>query len=207
MVEKNTSLPFSFYCLSDTNIDGIQTIPLDLSLDLELYWWKVCLFNLDLIGPTIYFDLDMIIQNNFDDIVRQITTDKILSINIEHYGVEYPFDGFFEDNILTIPPTKLNSSVMGFYCNHKEIYNTFVKDVDNNIILYYGLDRFLSEQFYDKFSWLSFADHYYFRNKGIEAYDPKYIDDEGLIFDPTKTLCIVSQGEPEVYNKLEKYFL
>ena len=49
MVEKNTTLPFNFYCLSDTEIDGIQTIPLDLSLDLESYWWKICLFNTELI--------------------------------------------------------------------------------------------------------------------------------------------------------------
>lgn len=206
MVEKNTSLPFSFYCLSDTEINGIQTIPLDLSLDLESYWWKICLFNLDLPGPIIYFDLDIVIQNNFDSVVECIQPDKILAINIEHYGVQFPYDGY-EDNILTIPEARLNSSVIGFFNNHNDIYQQFFRNPDTNIILYFGLDRFLSKHYMDRFNWLDFAKHYYFRGKGIEAYDPKYIGEDGLIFDPTKTFCIVSQGVPEVYDKLEKYFL
>ena len=206
MVERNISLPFSFYCLSDTKMDGIETIPLDLSLDLESYWWKICLFNIQLDGPILYFDLDIVIQSNIDSIVHCISTDKILSTNIEHCGIDYPFDGS-DDNVLTIPEGKLNSSVLGFYSNHKDVYDKFMDDSNSNIILYYGLDRFLTKEFYSRFEWLSFKDHYYFRNKGMESYDPKYVGDDGLIFDPTKPLCIVSQGEPEVYDKLEKYFL
>ena len=206
MVEKNISLPFYFYCLSDTDIEDINVIPLDTSLDLESYWWKICLFDLNLSGPVLYFDLDVIIQNNFDHIINQIKQEKILTINGRHYGVYYPYDGN-EENILTIPEAKINSSILGFYCNHKDIYNKFFDDLDFNIVFYYGLDRFLSELYFDKFNWIDFSKDYYFRNKGLESYDPKYIESDGYIYDPSKTFCVVSQADSSVYIKMEKYFI
>lgn len=184
----------------------IKVIDLDMSLDLESYWWKICLFNLDLEGPILYFDLDIVIQNNFDYIINQIEDDKILTINGRHYGVWYPFDGTHH-NILTIPEAKINSSIIGFYNNHSNIYYDFLSDIDSNIIVYYGLDRFLSEKYFKKFNWLDFSKDYYFRNKGIEAYDPKFIDSDGLIFDPRKTFCIVSQADPNVYERMKNYFI
>ena len=68
MVEKNCSLPFSFYCLTE---DKSQKwgYPLDLDLDLESYWWKIQLFNLPWESPTLYFDLDIIIFNNVDNLL------------------------------------------------------------------------------------------------------------------------------------------
>ena len=209
MVRRNCSLPFFFYCMTDNNegLDSdIKVIDLDMSLDLESYWWKICLFNLDLEGPILYFDLDIVIQNNFDHVIDQIKDDKILTINVRHYGVWYPFDGSY-NNILTIPEAKINSSVMGFYNHHSDIYYNFLNDVDSNIIVYYGLDRFLSEKYFKKFNWLDFSKDYYFRNKGTDAYDLRYIDSDGLILDPHKTFCIVSQAEPNVYERMKKYFL
>lgn len=192
---------------NDDGLDSnIKVIDLDISLDLESYWWKICLFNLNLEGPILYFDLDIVIQNNFDHIIDQIEEDKILTINGRHYGVWYPFDGT-RDNILTVPEAKINSSIIGFYNNHSNIYYDFLNDPDSYMILHYGLDRFLSEKYFKKFNWLDFSKDYYFRNKAIDAYDSRYIDSDGLIFDPRKTFCIVSQASSDVYRKMKKYFL
>lgn len=192
---------------NDDGLDSdIKVIDLDMSLDLESYWWKICLFNLDLEGPILYFDLDIVIQNNFDHVIDQIEENKILTINGRHYGVWYPFDGS-RDNILTVPEAKINSSVLGFYSNHFDIYNDFLHDVDSNIVLYYGLDRFLSEKNFERFNWLDFSKDYYFRNKAIEAYDPTYIDSDGLLFDPRKTFCIIPQTNGDYYKRMKNYFI
>ena len=65
MVERNCTLPFSFYCISDVQQE-VNTIFIDKSLDLETYWWKIELFNLDFDDPTLYLDLDVVIQTNID---------------------------------------------------------------------------------------------------------------------------------------------
>lgn len=209
MVRKNCSLPFCFYCITENSSEldnNIKIIDLDTSLDLESYWWKICLFNLQLEGPILYFDLDIIIQNNFDHIINQIEPEKIITINGEHFGVYYPYDGN-EHNILTIPEAKLNSSILGFYSCHLDVYKKFIGDIDSNIILYYGLDRFLSELYFDRFIWLSFSKDYYFRNKAQDSYDQRYHMIDGYIYDPRKTFCVVSQADSSVYAKMEKYFI
>lgn len=75
MVKRNTTLPFRFICLTDNDkgiSDEIEIRPLPRD-DLDYYWNKLQLFG-DLRGITgtgIYFDLDIIIINNIDDIFLQ----------------------------------------------------------------------------------------------------------------------------------------
>mgnify|MGYP006097303351 FL=1 len=206
MVERNLSLPFSFYCLSDTNIPGIQTIPLDMSLDLETYWWKMCLFNLNWNCPTIYFDLDIIIQNNFDYIIQDYN-DKIHCIDVRDTGAHMLNDGT-DDTPLTIPLTTMNSSVMLFTpIHHADMYERFIANVDYNIIAYFGVDRFISNLFEERLERLQFRKDYYFRNQHPEGWDVDYIDKTGLYKDPRVTFCIITQAIPEDYKNMEEYFL
>ena len=212
MVEKNTTLPFNFYCLSDTKIDGIQTIPLDLSLDLESYWWKICLFNTELKGPTLYFDLDIVIQNNFDDIVKKIVKDKVLLINHEDSGSS-------AENLtwLTCPYSGINSSILGFYAEvNKEIYNKFMEQPNNNIVKYYGLDRFLYNNFKNRFLYVDFINDWYYRYHNLEYLNKKYISNyktaDGsydVAFIPQSKFCIVKEIESfdNPYFGLEEFFL
>ena len=198
MVERNCSLPFSFYCISDKQQD-CNTIFIDKNLDLESYWWKICLFNLDWDIPTLYLDLDVVIQNNFDDIFSRIG-DTLLTIKGEDIGEYYPYDGKF--TVLTIPPAVINTSIIGFIpSKHFYLYELFLRDVDNNIIFYFGLDRFLFEN-YDKFSFLEYGKDYYHRNKG---YSGQLINN--LNYNPSAKICILSQCSEEHYEGLEKYFL
>lgn len=198
MVERNCSLPFSFYCISDKQQD-VNTIFIDNNLDLESYWWKICLFNLDWDVPTLYFDLDVVIQNNIDSIFNRID-DNILTIKGEDIGEHYPHDGQY--TILTIPPAVINTSIIGFIPKkHNELYKTFFKDVDTNIVKYFGLDRFLFEN-YDRFSYLDYGKDYYHRNKG---YSGQLINN--LNYNPDAKVCVLSQCTEKHYAGLEKYFL
>lgn len=207
MVEKNLTLPFNFFCLSDTEIEGIQTIPLDLSLDMESYWWKVCLFNTDMSGPSLYFDLDIVIQNNFDQIFDKIVQDKLLVINGEDAG-QTPQEE--SQNIGMIPYTGINSSVIGFYANtHRDIFDHFHNNKDYHIVKYHGLDRYIYNNFKDKLSYLDYINDWYFRLNGpMENYNKDY-NGASLPFVPHSKFCIVKQIEhfKYPYVGLEDFFL
>ena len=202
MVERNCTLPFSFFCISDIQQD-VNTIFINKNLDLETYWWKIELFNLDCKQPTLYLDLDVVIQNNIDYLFDKID-DTIKTISIEDIGTYYPYDGS-PDSILTIPTGVINSSIMLLYPHlHKELYQKFVENIDYNIVHYYGLDRFISNN-YSKVSFLDFNKDYYHRAKGWLSDDK--LDKYDLNYDPERTICILSQCTDEHYKGLEKYFL
>ena len=71
--------------------------PLDTSLGLRAWWWKLTLFsdyfNLHNIhtkrGKHLFFDLDVVIQNDFTHFLDYIEKDKLTMI--EAYWKDYPF--------------------------------------------------------------------------------------------------------------------
>lgn len=209
MVKRNCTLPFIFYCLTDNMTDlpnEVVGVKVDVSLDLESYWWKLCLFNLKWNEDVLYLDLDVIIQNNIDYIFDEKNIMGLKCLSINDAGIYYPYDGY-EDNILLIPEVKINSSVMYFNPNENQyLFDLFMKNSDYNIIHYYGLDRFITKKC-NQLSYFDFSKDYYYRAKGHESYDPKYITKNGLIHDPNKTFCIMNQCKPEHYRGLEKYFI
>lgn len=151
----------------------------------------------------MYLDLDVVVQNNLDYLFDKID-DTIKTIAFEDIGAYYPYDGT-KDNILTIPLGIINSSIMLFYPYlHKELYQKFIENIDYNIVYYYGLDRFISNN-YDSLSFLDFSKDYYHRTKGCLS--DNRIDKYNLNYDPERTICILSQCEDEHYKGLEKYFL
>lgn len=209
MVKRNCTLPFIFYCLTD-NLedlpDDVIGVVVDQELDLEAYWWKISLFNLGWTEQVLYMDLDVIIQNNIDYIFEDVNSKNLKCLSIIDAGIYYPFDGTAQ-SILTIPITNLNTSIMLFNPkDHQELYNKFVSNIDYNIIHYYGLDRFIYNES-QALSFFDFSKDYYFRAKGQESYDTKYIDSNGFINDPRKTFCILNQSKPEHYAGLEKYLI
>ncbi len=70
MVKRNLTLPFTFYCFTEDpeNINPeIEIRP--LNDDLHTWWHKLTLFKStvhDLVGRTLYLDLDVVIVDNID---------------------------------------------------------------------------------------------------------------------------------------------
>lgn len=208
MVNRNCGLPFIFYCLTDNINDlpkEVNGIEVDSSLDLETYWWKMCLFDLDWDKLILYLDLDIVIQNSIDYIFDDTDESKIKILDTSNVGIYYPFDGR-PGNILTIPQVAINSSVMLFNpSKNKILFDKFKSDIDYNIIAYYGVDRFIQHNT-NNLHYFDFSKDYYFRGKGQESYNSKYVVN-GLIHDPNKTFCIMNQCKSEHYRGLEKYFI
>lgn len=209
MVKRNCSLPFSFYCMTENSIgldSRVKVIDLDISLDLESYWWKMCLFNLDFKEPTLFFDLDIVIQNNFDFLFEQID-DKLLVLFSDDAGLD-------NRNTIILPvDNKINTSVIGFIpILFKDLYNNFIRDTDYNIVKYFGIDRFITAMYLDRCKPLSY-DYYYYRWKK-DLTESKYctsvkIDGKrySLAHVPNKHFCIFCQEHPDMYKEMENYFI
>ena len=74
-VSKHLTIPHRFRCLTDQEIEGVETVP---QVSSKPGWWQ----KLDLFwftGPALYFDLDVVITGNLDPFVgtdKQIRTCK-----------------------------------------------------------------------------------------------------------------------------------
>lgn len=199
MVQKNTSVPFSFYCLTE-DPTGLEcsVIPLP-NLQLEKWWWKICLFQNNIVqGKTnLYFDLDVVIQNNIDDLFN--VSKKLKLIDFSHLDVDTPLP--------------INSSIMAWENNSLQwIYDKFIQDKDYYTKYYSGLDTFLLHDIQDFTGWDDTV--YYSRIKGNYSDKPndgwvKHGDGYfGVWYYPEKKVCIFNQShEPKFYKGFEKYFL
>ena len=70
MLDKKTSVKFEFIVLSDVEIDGIKTIP--LNRNLPGWWSKLEVFSFNS-KPILFFDLDTIITGNIDSLIGKIS--------------------------------------------------------------------------------------------------------------------------------------
>jgi len=211
MVKRNCPLPFIFYCLTDNIYDlpqNVVGIGVDKELALDSYWWKMCLFSLNWNELILYFDLDLVIQNDLTNIIKKIKRNKILLIKPDDAGIDR------SDDIILKHDAIVNSSVIGMYpVDHKDVFNFFTSNIDYNIINYYGIDRLISHKFLQRCNYLDFSTDYYFRWKHDNTpsifCENKIINNitYSLAKDPNKTLCIFSQAEQEMYEGMEEYLL
>lgn len=76
MVEKNYNQPFNFWCITEdiSNIRSeVKFINFPSKHDhLKSYWWKVWFFSKEfpIQGRCLFFDLDIVIQNDITDLVN-----------------------------------------------------------------------------------------------------------------------------------------
>lgn len=66
MVEKNLTVPHEFVCITDHDLPGIKTQA--QVVDWPGWWQKLSLFSIAN-GPSLYFDLDVVITGNLDYLV------------------------------------------------------------------------------------------------------------------------------------------
>ena len=68
MVEKNLTIPHTFKCITPHNLPGIDTVK--PFVPYQGWWSKINLFVPNMArGPSLYFDLDVVITGNLDYLV------------------------------------------------------------------------------------------------------------------------------------------
>jgi hypothetical protein len=142
MVCKNIDDEFTFVCHTENpeNIHpDIQIIPLDLSLDLEVWWWKLILFQNVTDKVNIFFDLDIVIQHNITHLKDYAEQDKLRIVKAywkPHLeNAEKTIKNQFDMNI--------NSSVLVWKGDLTEIWNIFIEDPEYFMMKYKGIDSYI----------------------------------------------------------------
>ena len=207
MVRKNVSLPFTFYCMTEdpSGIDpDVNIVPLNLELELHAWWWKICLFENNIVpgNVNVYFDLDVVIQNNVDDFFNVGNRMKIIDHSLDDMWFDAGSFYHYNSSILAWKNNTMHSIYAQFFCNSILYKN-----------LYVGLDRFLSNEISNnKFEPWEEND-YYFRIKQNGSINPtEKVSSVGGSFAawhlPQRKVCIFNQAhEPKFYKGYEDYFL
>lgn len=137
MVQRNLSVPFSFYCLTDDEKDlDLDIKPIQIKEDLDGVWNKLYMFEYFKSGINLYFDIDTIIQNNIDSLI-DLVSDKVTMVKSYWKNIN--------DDLPEWIPTLRNSSVMLWKGDHSYIWKLFNKDPDLNMVRYIGLDRWMED--------------------------------------------------------------
>jgi len=133
-VKKNLSLPHTFTVYTDNPTYYDNSI--EVKHDLEGWWNKLLVFENT--GQCLYLDLDIIIQNPIDNLVRD-------SFHIIHpYWKNPEFAKILEDRP-DIGTAFANSSVMS-WTDERHILKHFLEDPEYYIFKYNGDDRYLHHE-------------------------------------------------------------
>ncbi len=205
MVSKNLTRPFSFYCLTE-DFRGLQkeiiTLNIDHELFLDSYWWKMCIFDKALYredAPTLYLDLDTIIQKNIDHFFDMIEKNKIRScytdILDQDIGEELAPDGSkFKHRAL------INSSIMGFIPSTvHDVFEKFISLSDYYILEYQGVCRYLTKEESDRLSFFYWKKDWYSANTIHQDAHNKIIHDLPGFFSKYRKQILRENDRPLKY--------
>ena len=218
MVCKNFHSDFNFICHTE-NASGINSDVIIQSLpdyDLEKWWWKLTLFEYPTESPTLFLDLDVVIQNDITHLKNYCEPNKICTIKAywkPHRVDMKPIAPGFDMN--------LNSSVMIWQGDLTNIWQTFVEDPEYYMHKYPGIDSFLYFHHFKKLNWLQPGEVY----SRLYGYDENNYNTAGsnkvteYFLKPDFNICIFNgwrrktlwpTGEylldDEGYNGFEKYW-
>ena len=225
MVERNLTIPFNFYCLTEDplHIDPkVNIIPIKHD-HLEVWWNKLAMFEEgfgDLEGKCLFFDLDVIIQNNVDDIVNYSNTGLC---KIHAY---WKPDSVFDNDKVGRHryDMKNNSSCLVWNANELgTIWEHFYDNEDIMLLKYRGIDRMIYWE--DKLNHYisTFPDEWFYSrcfgdgetigqiptDKIIKMYDDDF---QLYLYDrPERKVCLLNGNkyftEQELLQGLEKYYV
>lgn len=186
MVNKNVTLPFNFFCITDdpTGIrKEVNIIPLKLIEDLTGWWYKLSVFKkgcYGIKGINLFLDLDIVIVNNIDSFFTYSGSFCIL----EDWNSK--------------PTSRLwNSSIFRFFSDYRtDIWEDFIIESKEKIKKYYGDQNWLTEKIQDPILWpsswyASFKYDCFDRNKLI------------LLDKPKDAKIIIFHGRPNPHEALE----
>ena len=82
-LKRNTSIPFEFICLSDTDVEADVILPYNKHSDIKLHWHKLKFFSSQFANQKpgdeiIIMDIDQIITGNVDDLIGHPVSDNEL---------------------------------------------------------------------------------------------------------------------------------
>lgn len=205
MVSKNLTRPFSFYCLTE-DFRGLQkdiiTLNIDRKLFLDSYWWKMCIFNKTLYRedvPTLYLDLDTIIQKNIDYFFDRIEKNKIRSCFTDILDQNI-IESLAPDGIRFKHRHLINSSIMGFIPGSvHDVFEKFISLSDYYILEYQGVCRYLTKEESNRLSFFYWKKDWYSANSLHQDAHHRIKDDEIRFFSKYRKQSLVG-------NKKFKYY-
>ena len=200
MVCKNFKHDFNFICHTENadNIDDniiIQPLP---DYGLEKWWSKLTLFEHPADVPNIFFDLDVVIQNDITHFKDYFIKDKLCLV--KSYWKPYQLKQF---------DTNINSSIMLWYGDNTGLWKEFDSNIDYYMLKYNGIDGYLDHHQSEKLFYLPEGD-VYSRLYGIDKnnywragddLDPKYF------YEPNYNVCIFNGWQRKIIKQTGRYAL
>ena len=193
-VERYLTIPHKFICYTEDPKDlECDTISIPADNDLEIYWNKLAMFRKDFAeGTCLYFDIDVVIQNNIDSILDYLC-DDLTMIRCYWKGdtVTYGELTRFKDRY----DMYVNSSMLLWKGRSlSNIWEYFDANADYYMVKYKGIDRFL---FHEGFALKYFPQGIaYSRIHGIKENDytvEMYLNtnhDFEFYYDPNALVCM-----------------
>jgi len=144
MIKRNCDVEFQLHCCTEdaSNIrEEVNIIPLPEHLYLETYWWKLWITSNEfpIKGKCVFFDLDIVIQNNLQELVDYECGGMLYILNAK-WRSEY-----IKKIGKTIKLTSTNSSVMLWNSSVRVDagLEKFIKDPEFYMTKYVGNDNYL----------------------------------------------------------------
>jgi len=189
MVQRNLNVEHRFLCLTE-DVSGIEpdietiSIPKE-SVNLELWWSKLFLFRPELLpeGRYLFFDLDIIIQKNIDDIANYEAPNLCcVSRSWE------PNSGLLNNSSCMLWETGMCDS----------IWDYFIAEPKLTMSMYTGIDNFLRGE---KMSFSLFPDDWFYSyaygDKNNSGYVKKQFIGEYM---PDYKVCLMNS----IYKHLQR---
>tara|TARA_R110000744_G_scaffold188370_5_gene307709 strand:+ start:1413 stop:2129 length:717 start_codon:yes stop_codon:yes gene_type:complete len=214
MIKKNTTIPFTFHCLTEDPTDiisDVKVIPLDETLKMKAWWWKISLFQDGMPnGNNTYFDLDVIIQSNID-CLNNFVRGKLQIIDYSTIDMEISTDqGDFQ-----MIRSFYNSSIMCWETGiFTDVYDKLVSDFKLYEKVYIGLDRFFTYEVdqwrFSPLPWIMYSRRNGPYDKYTEPIDT--LRHHGVRYqlwhEPDYKVCIFNNAfDSSFYHGYEKYLL
>lgn len=137
MVDEHVTLPHTFICYSDVPIDGVNVYSLQ-------YSWPGWYAKMEIYrepGPVLYLDLDTIILNNLDALLREAMKHTFIVLRDFYRGCMEPGVGC---RGMTTGDKSIGSGLMFWNGDQSDIYNTYAR----NPVALYGGDQILLERMF-----------------------------------------------------------
>ena len=206
MVCKNFHDDFNFICHTE-NANGIDrniTIQPLPDYDLENWWWKLTLFQYSTKTPTMFLDLDVVIQNDITHFKDYAKINKLRMIK----AYWKPWLENAKPDIKRQFDMNLNSSVLVWTGDLTEIWVQFIKDPDFYMLKYKGIDSYLCFDHTHKLNFFP-REEIYSRAYGIDENDYWYTYEtpgpEKLFFSESHNICIFNGWNRKRWHGKEDY--